>query len=1094
MIKIYKFQIVLFLFGVLFVACSSNNKKHTTTFSEISLKNSGVAFTNTITENDSLSYFKFPYIFNGAGVSTGDINNDGLSDIFFTGNMVSNKLYLNKGDMEFEDITLSSNTAGDQRWYTGTTMVDINNDGLLDIYLSVSGKYISTKNELYINNGDLTFTEQAADYGIDDASNSMQSTFFDYDNDGDLDLFVANYPLVGLSQGNMFYHDKMIQNNLDESGHLYQNDGNGHFIDVTKDSGVQNFGLTLGLIAVDFNNDGWKDLYLSNDFNVPDFFYINNQDGTFTEVIKETTGHTSMFGMGIDASDFNNDGLTDLIQAEMSPEDYVRSRVNMASMSPRSFSVAVSLGFHYQYMQNSLQVNNGNNSNGLPIMSEVARLAKMASTDWSWSTMFADLDNDGLKDIYITNGMKRDVNDNDVNNIAKPTSFKEVYKLETTDYRSEPIANYAYKNEGGYKFTKNAKAWNIDFIGFSNGMSYSDLDNDGDLDLVINNIDHAASIFENKTSGTDYLRVSFKGTEKNPFGLGTKVVLTTNNNIQTQELTLTRGFQSSVEPILHFGLGENNPIKSLKIIWPDGKEQIINNPKNNNLLVVDYSKAKDGLRKSITKESSFLDITNDSGIAFTHEEDLFDDYSFEPLLPHKYSMMGPALARGDVNNDGLEDFYIGNASGKVSKLYVQNSESKFIELAGPWVNDSIYEDAGATFSDFDNDGDLDLYVASHGNAFQDHKDRLYVNLGTHFIKAFDALPKETIAGKCISVNDFDKDGLKDIFIGSRNKPGRYPYPSSSMLLKNVGGKNEALRFENVTNNLANEFNNLGMVTDAVWKDLDGDRWDELIITGEWMPITIFKNDKGRLVNITKEFGLEDTQGWWYAVKLLDVDTDGDLDIVAGNLGLNYKYQASAESPFAVYSTDFDENGTNDIVFAYKKEGKDVPLRGRECSSQQVPAIAQRYETYRAYALADLDDIYGANILQNALSYKVESFAHAWFENENGKFSKRHNFPRRAQFSVINAIETIDYNGDEYPDLLVAGNLYQAEVETPRGDAGIGLVLVGSPEGFKVIEPSENGLFLEGDIKSVVPIKLANGNASYLLGANSGKLKLVEFRK
>ena len=633
-------------------------------------------------------------------------------------------------------------------------------------------------------------------------------------------------------------------------------------------------------------------------------------------------------------------------------------------------------------------------------------------------------------------------------------------------------------------------------LSFSNGGVYGDLDNDGDLDVVINNINGQAFVYENTLNKKNQqLTVRFVGAKNNEGGIGATLrIYYGDNQQQYYEHYPTRGYLSTDDNRAHFGLGDIKKIDSLLVSWPDGKEQIINNPRNNSLLVADYSKAKDELRKTKPKESSFKDITDGSGIAFTHEEDLFDDYIFEPLLPHRYSMMGPALVKGDVNNDGLEDFFIGNASGKVSKLYVQNSDSKFIELAGPWVNDSIYEDVGATFSDFDNDGDLDLYVASHGNAFQDHTDRLYINLGTHFIKAVNALPKETVAGKCISVNDFDKDGLKDIFIGSRNTPGKYPYPSSSMLLKNVGGKNEALRFENVSNSLAKDLNDFGMVTNAVWKDLDGDSWDELIITGEWMPITIFKNDKGQLENNTEEFGLEDTEGWWYAVKLLDVDIDGDLDIVAGNLGLNYKYQASADSPFMVYSTDFDENGTNDIVFSYKKEGKDVPLRGRECSSQQVPAIAKRYDTYRAYALADLDDIYGANILEDALNYKVESFAHAWFENENGKFSKRHNLPRRAQFSAINDIETIDYNGDEYPDLLVAGNVYQAEVETPRGDAGIGLVLVGSPEGFKVIEPYESGLFLEGDVKSIAPINLVNGSHSFLLGTNNETLKLVEFSK
>lgn len=1079
---------------MLIASCASENEKSSTTFSEISEKNSNILFSNTISDNDTLTYSKFPYIYNGGGVAIGDINNDGLSDVFFTGNMVPNKLYLNKGGLQFDDISNKAGVSGDNRWYTGVTMTDINNDGFLDIYLSVSGMGSHTENQLLINNGDATFTESAAEYGINDSSNSIQSTFFDYDHDGDIDLFVANYPSVPISQGNMFYDLKIKENNPKESGHLYRNEGNGQFLDVTLEAGVQNFGLTLGIVASDFNNDGWQDLYLSNDFNVPDYFYINNQDGTFKEVLKEATGHTSMFAMGIDASDFNNDGLIDLIQAEMAPEDYVRSRVNMASMSPKTFEEGINLGFHYQYMQNSLQLNNGANENNIPIMSEISRLAKMASTDWSWSTLFADLDNDGLKDVYITNGMKRDVNDNDVNNKINPTSFKQAFNLKITDYPSEPIANYVYRNKGDFSFEKKGENWNLDFKGFSNGMSYGDLDNDGDLDLVINNIDQPASLFKNETKNTNYLRIKLKGTDKNPLGLGSKVIVTTNEHKQTLELTLTRGFQSSVEPILHFGLGENNEISKLQITWADGKKQEVVNPAINTLMILDYDNSKNVDTKNRNLNKSFKDITVTSNIDFIHEEDAFDDYINEPLLPYKYSMMGPALAKGDINNDGLEDFFVGNATRGAGALYIQDINSKFKQIEGPWLQDVMFEDTGAIFLDFDNDGDQDIYVVSHGNKFQDLTDRLYINKGTHFIKSQTALPDFKIAGEVIAVNDFDKDGNEDIFIGGRNTPGKYPHTSSSCLLRNMGGKDETLKFENITNSLVNELNNLGMITDAVWVDIDGDSWDDLIVTGEWMPITIFKNDKGKLVNKTNIFNLEDTKGWWYSLKILDVDNDGDLDIVAGNLGQNHKYQASEKSPFKVYSRDFDENGTNDIVLSYEKEGRNLPLRGRECSSQQVPAIGKRYGTYREFANADLEDIYGSYILDKSLHYQVKSFSHAWFENIDGKFTKRHDLTGRSQFSAIQDIEVINYNDDAYPDLLLFGNLYQFEAETPRSDAGVGLVMTGSVNGFKDVSPNENGLMIRDDVKSMITIKLANGKDAYLLGVNNGKLKLIEFNK
>lgn len=1063
-----------------------------TSFLEIQLSSSGIDFNNKITENDSLNYFNFPAIYMGGGVAIGDINNDGLSDVFLTGNMVDNKLYLNEGNLKFKDISNSASIQGDGRWYTGVTMIDINDDKLLDIYVSVSGKYQSTKNQLFVNNGDLTFSEKAEEFGIADSSNSIQSTFFDYDNDGLLDLFVANYPLVPLSQGNMYYANKMSENLLSESGHLYRKTKQGNFVDVTQQAGVQNFGMTLGVVAVDFNNDGWKDLYLSNDFNVPDYFYLNNGDGTFNEVLQHSTGHTSMFGMGIDAADFNNDGLTDLIQADMSPEDYLRSRVNMASMSPTTFNEGVSLGFHFQYMQNSLQLNNGMDQDNRPIMSEISRMAGIASTDWSWSTLFADLDNDGWKDIYITNGMKRDVNDNDVNNRSNATSFKQAFNLEITDYPSQPIENYAYQNQGDYTFKKTTKNWNLDFAGFSNGMSYGDLDNDGDLDLVINNIDQSASLFQNNSNGNDYLRISLKGPKHNTIGLGTKVTVRSKDVTQTQELTLTRGFQSSVEPILHFGLGANADLSTIHVVWPDGKEQTISQPSINTLIELNHSEALDATKQKSNRTPTFSDITVASELDFLHAEDLFDDYVFEPLLPYKYSMIGPALAKGDANADGLEDFYIGGAAGSPGALFLQKENTKFEEIEGPWLEDFAQEDAAAAFSDFDNDGDLDLYVVSHGNQFQDHSDRLYINHNKNFVKLRDALPSLSTAGKAIAICDYDQDGRKDIFLGGRNMPSNYPYPSRSLLLKNNGGKDEALKFENVIIDKADGLETIGMITDAIWADIDGDSWEDLIISGEWMPITIFKNNKGQLVNKTKEYGLAESQGWWYTVKSVDVDQDGDLDLIAGNLGLNHKYKSSIESPFEVYSSDFDENGKNDIVLSYNKGAKAVPLRGRECSAQQVPAIGNRYKTYREFAEADLGDIYGDRMLDEALHYQANTFAHVWFENENGQFRKSHPLPTRAQFSTINAIEIIDYNGDEYPDLLVAGNLYQAEVETPRSDAGLGLVLLGSEKGFSSIPAEQSDLLFREDIKDIVPIQLADNKIGFLLAVNNGQLRLMEF--
>ena len=1084
--------------ALLILSCSCSDKEEkrsnssVTKFKEISDSESGIAFNNKIIENDSLNYFKFPYMYNGGGVAIGDINNDGLSDIFFTGNLMPNKLYLNKGNFQFEDISETAGVSGDERWYTGVTMTDINNDGFMDIYLSVSGIGKNTENQLLLNNGDQTFVESAAEFGINDMSNSIQSTFFDYDNDGDIDLFVANYPSVAISQGNMFYEGKMKENNPAESGHLFRNEGNGKFIDVTGLAGVQNFGLTLGVVASDLNNDGWIDLYLSNDFNVPDYFYINNQDGTFSEVLKQATGHVSMFGMGVDASDFNNDGLIDLIQGEMSPDDYVRARVNMASMNPENFEQGVAMGFHHQYMQNSLQLNNGVNQDHIPMMTEISRFANIASTDWSWSTLFMDLDNDGWKDIFITNGMKRDVNDNDVNNRENTTSFKYAFNLDITDYPSEPISNFVYRNNGGLQFDKKTKEWGLDFKGFSNGMAYADLDNDGDLDLVINNIDKTASLFENETTGANFLRLKLKGTAKNPLGLGTVVTLKCGDKTQIQEMNLTRGYQSSMEPIIHFGLGNETKVTSVNIAWLDGNEQVLTDLDVNQVLELDHVNSAPKNVEINNIETTFRDITENAKIDFTHKEDLYNDYLYEPLLPYKYSMLGSALAVADVNGDGLDDFYVGNASGSKSALFVQNKDATFTEVAGPWLEDLSQEDVGAVFYDFDNDGDQDLYVSSGGSANLNLVDRLYINTDNGFVKSKLSIPQLSISGKAIAVCDFDKDGLTDIFVGGRNIPGKYPYPPTSALLRNTGGKDQDLKFEIIASPFGDDSDNIGMVTAAVWADLDGDSWKELIVTGEWMPITIYKNDEGQLINSTEDYGLENTKGWWYALNSVDVDNDGDLDLVAGNLGLNYKYKSTTDSPFEVYSADFDENGSNDIVFTYNKKGKQVPLRGRECSSQQVPAIAKRYKTFREFAQADLVDIYGNAPLKNALHYTTDTFAHFWFENTGDDEFIAHVLPVESQLSTIKSIEQIDYNNDEYPDLLVFGNLYQAEAETPRSDSGLGTILQGSPDGFEVVENIETGLFFRSDVKDLKEITLANNKQGYLVISNNDTLKLLEF--
>lgn len=1093
-----KFVYILVL--IILAGCSNRTSEphlEQTLFKKLASETTNITFSNDLKETDSLNYFKYTSIYMGGGVAIGDINNDGLEDIFFTGNQVSNKLYLNKGNLKFEDISMKANVAGDKRWYTGVTMADVNNDGYLDIYCSVAGKDGVKNNELYINNKDLTFTEKAKDYRIDDTANSVQATFFDYDNDGDLDLYIANYPIAHPSTSNMVYKNRMDNVTNKESDKLFRNDGD-IFTNVTETAGVKNYSFSLGITAADINNDGWQDLYVSNDYSIPDFFYLNNQDGTFKEVVKQATSQTAFYGMGIDIADINNDGLLDIFQVDMDSNNNRRQKANMASMNPRLFYETVLYGFHYQYMQNNLQLNTGHFENDIPQFANISRLSGTSSTDWSWGPLLADFDNDGLKDLFVTNGTRREVNNKDFFKKIGKKEYDKYSLLEKTNMiPSEKIDNFMFKNNGDLGFQRVNKPWGIEHKGFSNGAAYADLDNDGDLEIIVNNIDEAATIFENTNNTNNYLQISFEGYDLNKFGLGNRVYLYANNQTQIQELTLTRGFQSSVAPKLHFGLGDITTIDSLKIKWANGNHQLLKNVAVNKELLINY---KDATVSNTSKQApSNFRFSNSQDITLhKHIENDVNDFDKQVLLPHKMSTLGPALAIADVNNDGLEDYFVGGSFGLSANLYLQNTSGFVKQDSKAFENDKLSEDLGAHFFDADNDGDLDLYVVSGGYEYSQNSsmlnDRLYTNNGNgQFKKAIKALPELHISGSKVIELDYNKDGKKDLLVLGRQIPGKYPSPASSYLLQNTSNKTE-VKFENTSETIAPFLKDLGMATNAVVTDFNNDSWQDLIIVGEWMPIKVFMNYEGVFKDVSKSYGLtKDTTGWWWSINQGDFDNDGDIDYIIGNNGLNYKYKATDNETFDIYVNDFDNNNQQDIVLSYYNEGEQYPLRGRQCSSEQIPGIKRKFENYDKFSQATLVDVYGKENLENALHYQVKSFASIYLENKNGSF-KIHELPIESQFSSINGILVKDFDKDGNLDAVIAGNLYNSEVETPRNDASYGLFLKGNGNGqFTSIPTAESGLYIPGDVKDLQEITIAN--KPYILAAkNNDYLQCIEILK
>lgn len=1079
-----------FCLALILCACKKEKSENNPIFNQLTAASTGVDFSNDLIENDSLNYLSFAYMYMGGGISVGDINNDGLKDIFFTGNMVSNRMYLNKGGLKFEDISSTAGLLGDNRWFTGVTMADVNNDGLLDIYCSVGGKYGPKANLLYINNGDTTFTERAEEYGLADIGNSVQATFFDYDLDGDLDVYLATYPPTRFNAPNSHYRTKMSNPRDVESDKLFRNDGN-IFTDVTDESGLRSFGLSLSCTVGDLNNDGWPDLYISNDFSSPDFMYINNQDGTFSEEVKNTTKHTAFYGMGVDIADFNNDQKLDILQVDMMAKNNRRQKANMASMNPKLFWGTVNSGFHYQYMQNNLQLNNGLMNDSLPDFSDVSRLAGISSTDWSWGPLFADLDNDGLKDIFISNGTRREINNRDFFIEMQTLKLSKEDLLEKSlAIPSEKIDNFVFRNKGDLQFEQANEFWGIKYKGFSNGVVYADLDNDGDLEIVLNNIDDVAIIFENTSSTfNNYLMVDFVGKDGNKFGLGNRVYVKTGDITQMQELTLTRGFQSSVAPELHFGLNQSSIIDEVKVVWTDGKTQVLSDVKINQKLTFKYD---DAVEKLLLIEEVvnqlFEKETENLFPKHKHTENYYDDFVDQVLLPHKMSHFGPALAIGDLNGDGLDDYFVGGSSNFTGTIYLQTENGFIASESNTFESNLMSEDVGALIFDADQDGDNDLYVVSGGYEFDPNskwlQDRLYLNDGVgNFTKAEDTvLPRMITSGSRVYSDDFNNDGKQDLLVLGRQVPGNYPSAANSYLLIN-SSENGIAKFEDATETMIKEFISLGMATSAVITDFNNDGWKDIIVVGEWMPIRVFENTKTGFKEVSEEMGLDvDTTGWWWSIQEGDFDNDGDIDYIVGNNGLNYKYKATEDETFDIFINDFDNDQKDDIVLSYYNEGKQYPVRGRECSSQQIPTIKTKFKNYESFSEATLVDIYTKKDLDKSVHYQVKSFASIYLENNNGKFIV-HKLPVEAQLSSLNQILVNDYDKDGNLDILIAGNLHVSEIETTRNDAGYGQLLLGDGKGkFKAITATESGFFTPGDVKDMATIEVKE--SSYIISVKN----------
>lgn len=1092
----------------LLFSCTNQNKEER--FSYVSTSDSNLDFNNTIIDNDSLNIVTFQYIYNGGGVGIGDFNNDGLQDVVFTGNQVSSKIYLNKGKLTFLDISKEANFITNS-WVTGVAIVDINADGWDDVYLSVGGPNCNNDcyNLLFINqklnkNGVPTFKEQAEAYQLNDPRYSQQAVFLDYDLDGDLDVFIGHNGKVRFSQNSPVPKHYMPKELAD---YLLRNDnkeGVDHpvFTNVSDSLGITYQGFSLGVTVQDINNDNLPDIYVTNDFLTEDLVYLNNGMDTtnnkhkgFSEINKKFLSQQTYNAMGVDIADITNNGYPDVLVLDMFPENYSRQKSMLGTMNYDKFLTSKRNNYTPQFMHNSLQINNGLLQDSILKASETSNLSGIAATDWSWSPMMVDFDNDGDKDIYITNGYVKDITDLDFINYSNQST---IFGSESSKNKklSQLIAkapgvfvpNYFYENNNSLKFTDVSTNWVSPENSFSNGAAFVDLDNDGDLDIVVNNINQNAFILQNNTTTlepkSNFLRLKLKGTSKNKKAIGTKVYMWTNGRMQTQYQSLTRGYLSSVEPIIHFGV-KAAKIDSLQVIWPNNLVTTLYNPKINSVLEIDISSAKENNKKTVVTTTILQ--TNTSILPFTHKENSGHDFVSQHLLMRQYSKFGPCIAAANVNLEVGDELFIGGSKGEPSSIWTQNKDGVY-QISQKL--DSIYEDTAASFVDIDNDNDLDIYVASGGSEFavnsHELQDRIYINNGKGvFSLAKNNLPNTANIASCIAANDYDKDGDIDFFIGSRLVKGSYPTTPKSSLLQNNSGVFTAIKNDALTG--------IGMVTDATWQDVNNDGWQDLIVVGEWMSISIFINNNGTLEKITPNWvnaGNKTTEvsGWWNTIKAGDFDNDGDIDFIAGNQGENSFVCPKENKPVYIYNQDFDKNASIDPIVAQyfndpTRNNILLPVQTRDDVMKQLVVLKQKYNNYKDFSKPDFLTLLDINSLDKE-TLKATTFASSYMENLGNNTFKITKLPQACQLAPINDILIKDINGDGYLDALLVGNDTTSETIYGTTEAIKGVYLQGGKNGFKVINTANSGFYVPHQSNHIIEVNTKDNNSLFIATQNN----------